>query len=70
MSTRTISIAEKVREELGLSSGNALEQVYCSHCYLATPAWRDRCIHCRKLLEKHLVLLAPPKPQPQLARAS
>jgi hypothetical protein len=24
-----------------------LTQIYCPHCYLATPEWRGRCIHCR-----------------------
>jgi len=23
-----------------------IEQIYCDHCHLATPAWKRRCIHC------------------------
>jgi hypothetical protein len=26
------------------------EEVYCAHCHLATPSWRERCIHCFKPL--------------------
>ena len=36
-----------------------LEQIYCPHCYLATPTWRAKCIHCRAKLE------ARPQPRPQ-----
>jgi len=25
----------------------AIESVYCPRCHLASPAWRDRCIHCQ-----------------------
>ncbi len=28
----------------------ALDQIYCGSCHLATPTWRQRCIHCRELL--------------------
>lgn len=26
------------------------EETYCSHCHLATPTWRKRCIHCHEPL--------------------
>lgn len=25
-------------------------ETYCPHCHLATPTWRERCIHCAKPL--------------------
>lgn len=25
----------------------AIEEVYCPRCFLATPVWRMLCIHCR-----------------------
>ena len=28
----------------------AIDEVYCAQCHLATPTWRNRCIHCRQLL--------------------
>lgn len=27
-----------------------LEHLYCPHCHLATPTWRQRCIHCKQKL--------------------
>ena len=31
-----------------------IEMVYCEHCHLATPIWRNRCIHCRATLSPNL----------------
>jgi len=28
-----------------------IEKVTCGNCYLRTPAWRTRCIHCERPLE-------------------
>lgn len=28
-----------------------IETVMCGKCYLRTPAWRSRCIHCERPLE-------------------
>ncbi len=24
----------------------SIAEVYCAHCHLATPTWREKCIHC------------------------
>ncbi len=28
----------------------SVNEVYCGHCHLATPSWREKCIHCFKPL--------------------
>ena len=30
-----------------METESIIEEVYCSRCYLATPTWRGRCIHCK-----------------------
>ena len=39
-------MAEKMEQET-----RPLEQIYCPRCYLATPVWRAKCIHCQAKLE-------------------
>ena len=49
---REEAMAEKIEQE-----ARPLEQIYCPRCYLATPVWRAKCIHCQAKLEA--------RPQPQ-----
>jgi hypothetical protein len=47
---RSFAVAERIPIHVTLQRSG--QEVYCTRCHLATPAWRNRCIHCSEPLQR------------------
>jgi hypothetical protein len=47
---RSVAVAERVPLHVVLPRLG--EEGYCTRCHLATPSWRNRCIHCFQPLRR------------------